>query len=42
VSSIYENLGQLSFSKNKAKLLEKDFTGREEGMILNLFYLIEE
>lgn len=35
-------MGQLSFSKNKAKLLEKDFTGIEEEMILNSFYLIEE
>ena len=39
---IYENLGQLSFSKNRAKILEKDFTGRVEEMILNSFYLIEE
>ena len=42
IEDIDENLGQLSFSKNKAKLLEKDFTGIEEEMILNSFYLIEE
>jgi len=39
---IFENLGQLAFSKNKSKLLEKDFTGMTEKMILNAFYLIEE
>ena len=39
---IFENLGQLAFSKNKSKLLEKDFTGMTEEMILNAFYLIEE
>ena len=39
---IYENFGQLSFSKNKDKLLEMDFTGRPEEMVLNAFYLIEE
>jgi len=39
---IYENLGQLAFSKNRDKLLEKDFTGRPEEMVLNAFYLIEE
>ncbi|MBI5123353.1 GvpL/GvpF family gas vesicle protein [Candidatus Roizmanbacteria bacterium] len=39
---IYECLGQLAFSKNKDKLLEKDFTGRTEEMVLNAFYLIEE
>ncbi|MFC1613081.1 GvpL/GvpF family gas vesicle protein [Patescibacteria group bacterium] len=39
---IYENLGQLAFSKNRSKLLEKDFTGMLEEMILNAFYLIEE
>ncbi|MBI5538918.1 MAG: GvpL/GvpF family gas vesicle protein, partial [Bacteroidia bacterium] len=39
---IYENLGQLAFSKNQDKLLEKDFTGRPEEMLLNTFYLIEE
>jgi len=39
---IFENLGQLAFSKNKSKLLEKDFTGRTEPMVLNGFYLIEE
>lgn len=39
---IFENLGQLAFSKNKSKLLEKDFTGRTEPMALNGFYLIEE
>ena len=39
---LYESLGQLAFSKNKAKLLEKDFTGMPEAMILNTFYLIEE
>ena len=42
IEEIYENLGTLSFSQNKAKLLEKDFTGRTEEMILNSFYLIEE
>jgi len=39
---IYESLGQLAFSKNKSKLLEKDFTGMLEEMLLNAFYLIEE
>ena len=39
---IFENLGQLAFSKNKSKLLEKDFSGMTEEMILNAFYLIEE
>ncbi len=39
---IYENLGQLAFSKNKDKLLEKDFMGRPEEMVLNAFYLIED
>lgn len=39
---IYENLGQLAFSKNQDKLLEKDFTERSEEMVLNIFYLIEE
>jgi len=39
---IYENLGQLAFSKNQDKLLEKDFTERSEEMVLNAFYLIEE
>jgi len=39
---IFENLGQLAFSKNKSKLLEKDFTGMTEEMIVNAFYLIEE
>jgi len=35
-------LNQLVFSKHKAKLLAKDFTGRQEEMVLNTFYLIEE
>jgi len=39
---IYECLDQLAFSKNKDKLLEKDFTGKMEEMVLNAFYLIEE
>ncbi|MDP2967226.1 MAG: GvpL/GvpF family gas vesicle protein [bacterium] len=39
---IYECLGQLAFSKNKDKLLEKDFIGKIEEMVLNAFYLIEE
>ena len=39
---IYESLSQLADSFNKAKILEKDFTGRIEEMILNCFYLIEE
>ena len=42
MEEIYEGLGELAFSKNKAKLLEKDFTGKTEEMILNSFYLIEE
>ena len=42
IEEIFENLGQLAFSKNKSKLLEKDFTGMTEEMILNAFYLIEE
>lgn len=42
IENIYNSLAQLSFSKNKDKLLEKDFTGRPEEMILNVFYLIEE
>ena len=37
-----ESLFQLTASFNKAKILEKDFTGITEKMILNNFYLIEE
>ena len=39
---MYESLSQLAVSFNKAKILEKDFTGMPEEMILNSFYLIEE
>jgi len=39
---IHESLSQLATSSNKAKILEKDFTGKIEQMILNSFYLIEE
>jgi len=39
---MYESLSQLAVSFNKAKILEKDFTGMIEKMILNSFCLIEE
>jgi len=39
---IQESLSQLAASSNKAKILEKDFTGKIEEMILNSFHLIEE
>jgi len=42
IEEIYKCLGQLAFSKNKDKLLEKGFTGKIEEMVLNAFYLIEE
>lgn len=42
IKNIYESAGQVALNKNKSKLLEKDFTGRQEEMILNAFYLLEE
>jgi hypothetical protein len=41
-NEINESLSQLAANFNKAKILEKDFTGMTEKMILNNFYLLEE
>ena len=42
ISEMNESLFQLAAKFNKAKNLEKDFTGITEKMIFNNFYLIEE
>lgn len=42
IEDVYERIGQIALNKNKSKLLEKEFTGRTEEMILNAFYLLKQ